>query len=109
MNFEQAITRLQDTMPVMADIQRQQAEVQQMQAKHLAQHEQRFGSRKSMRLHEQRMSHVDMRLAEITDKLDGLIGFHARAISRDRKSVRLILFFRVNSSPVQTSLTEHTL
>jgi len=26
-------------------------------------------------LHEQRMNHVDMRLAEITDKLDGLIGF----------------------------------
>ena len=77
-------------MSVMADIQRQQAEVQQMQAKHLAQHEQRFGEQEqstrlheqrlveqaeSMRLHEQRMSHVDMRLAEITDKLDGLIGF----------------------------------
>jgi len=63
-------------MSVMADIQRQQAEVQQMQAKHLAQHEQRLGEQaESMRLHEQRMDHVDMRLAEITDKLDGLIGF----------------------------------
>jgi hypothetical protein len=28
-----------------------------------------------MLLHEQRMEHIDMRLAEITDKLDGLIGF----------------------------------
>ena len=28
-----------------------------------------------MTLHEQRMNHVDMRLAEISDKLDGLIGF----------------------------------
>ena len=28
-----------------------------------------------MRVHDQRMNHIDMRLAEITDKLDGLIGF----------------------------------
>lgn len=28
-----------------------------------------------MRIHAQRMNHIDMRLAEITDKLDGLIGF----------------------------------
>jgi len=28
-------------------------------------------------LHEQRMAHVDVRLAEITGKLDGLIGFIA--------------------------------
>ena len=74
----------------MAEIQRQQADVQQMQAKHLAQHEQRMSEQdegirlheqrmreqdESMRLHQQRMNHVDMRLAEITDKLDGLIGF----------------------------------
>ena len=44
----------------MAEIQR--AEVQKMQAEGWA-------------LHEQRMSHVDIRLAEITDKLDGLAGF----------------------------------
>src|SRR6266446_3040587 len=102
-------------MSVMADIQRQQAEVQRMQARHLAQHEQMIeeGMRlhqqrareqnenmrlheqrareqdesmrlheqrareqdESMRLHEQRMAHVDMRLSEIADKLDGLIGF----------------------------------
>jgi len=77
-------------MSVMADIQRQQADVQQMQVKYLAQHEQRFVEQEqstrlheqrlleqaeSMRVHEQRMSHIDMRLAEITDKLDGLIGF----------------------------------
>jgi hypothetical protein len=62
MNFEQEIVRLQDTLVVMAEIQRRQAEVQKMQAEGWA-------------LHEQRMSHVDVRLAEITDKLDGLIGF----------------------------------
>ena len=61
MNFEQEIVRLQDTLAVMAEIQRRQAEVQKMQAEGWA-------------LHEQRMSHVDIRLAEITDKLDGLVG-----------------------------------
>ena len=91
-------------MSVMAEIQRQQADVQQMQARHLAQHEQRLHEQDhlkqvhermlqaqaegligheqrlreqqdGMRLHDQRMAHIDMRLAEITDKLDGLISF----------------------------------
>ena len=61
-NFEQEIVRLQDTLVVMAEIQRRQAEVQKIQAEGWA-------------LHEQRMAHVDLRLAEITAKLDGLIGF----------------------------------
>ena len=46
----------------MADIQRRQAAVQKLQAE-------------GMELHEKRMAHVDMRVAEITDKLDSLIGF----------------------------------
>lgn len=62
MNFEQEIRQIQDTVVVMADIQRRQAAVQKLQAE-------------GMELHEKRMAHVDMRLAEITDKLDGLIGF----------------------------------
>ena len=62
MDFEQEINQLKDTLIVMAEIQRRQAEVQKMQAEGFA-------------LHEQRMNHIDMRLAEITDKLDGLIGF----------------------------------
>jgi len=61
-NFEHEIRHLQDTAVVMADIQRRQAAVQKMQAE-------------GMELHEKRMAHIDMRLAEITDKLDGLIGF----------------------------------
>jgi hypothetical protein len=61
-DFEHEIRQLQDTAIVMADIQRRQAAVQKMQAE-------------GMQLHEERMAHVDMRLAEITDKLDGLIGF----------------------------------
>jgi hypothetical protein len=62
MDFEHEIVRLQDTLVVMAEIQRRQAEVQKTQAESLA-------------LHQERMDHVDMRLAEISDKLDGLIGF----------------------------------
>ena len=50
MNFEQEIVRLQDTLVVMAEIQRRQAEVPKMQAEGWA-------------LHEQRMTHVDVRLA----------------------------------------------
>jgi hypothetical protein len=62
MDFEQEINQLKDTLVVMVEIQRRQAEVQKMQAEGFA-------------LHEQRMNHIDMRLSEITDKLDGLIGF----------------------------------
>ena len=62
MNFEQEMSQLKDTLVVMTEIQRRQADVQKMQSEGLA-------------LHEQRMNHVDMRLAEIADKLDGLIGF----------------------------------
>ena len=46
MSFEQEIVRLQDTLIVMAEIQRRQAEVRKMQAEGLA-------------LHEQRMNHID--------------------------------------------------
>ena len=62
MNFGQETRQLQDTVVVMADIQRRQAAVQKLQAE-------------GMELHEKRMAHVDMRVAEITDKLDSLIGF----------------------------------
>jgi hypothetical protein len=69
MNFEQEISRLQDTLVVMAEVQRLQADVQRIQAERI------IATEEGMKLHEQRMNHIDMRLAEITDKLDGLIGF----------------------------------
>jgi hypothetical protein len=76
MNFESGINQLKDTLIVMAEIQRRQAEVQRMQAEGTALHEQRMKqAEESMALHDQRMNHIDLRLAEITDKLDGLIGF----------------------------------
>jgi len=53
----------------MAEIQRRQAEVQKLQAEYVV------SMQESLRVHQQRMDHVDMRLSEITDKLDGLIGF----------------------------------
>jgi hypothetical protein len=68
-NFEQEMRQLQDTVVVMADIQRRQAAVQKLQAENVV------SAQESLRIHQQRMDHVDMRLAEITDKLDGLIGF----------------------------------
>jgi hypothetical protein len=62
MDFDQEINQLKDTLIVMAEIQRRQAEVQKMQAEGLA-------------LHEQRMNHIELNLSEISDKLNGLIGF----------------------------------
>lgn len=69
MNFEHEIRQLQDTAIVMAEIQRRQAEVQKLQAEYVV------SMQESLRVHQKRMDHVDMRLSEITDKLDGLIGF----------------------------------
>ena len=60
--FEKAIKELQDTVIVMAEIQRRQAEVQKTQAEELE-------------LSRKRMAHVEMTLVEITDKLNGLIGY----------------------------------
>jgi HD-GYP domain-containing protein (c-di-GMP phosphodiesterase class II) len=108
MEYEQQITQLKGTLAVMVEIQKQQAEVQKMQAHSLVVHERRMNEmaegqaihdqrmaelrkmlaeglalheqrmnklHESYALHEQRMNHIDMRLAEITDKLDGMIGF----------------------------------
>ena len=62
MNFEQEFNQLKDTLVVMAEIQRRQAEVQKMQAEGMA-------------LHEKRMNHIELTLSEVGDKLNGLIGF----------------------------------
>ena len=51
-------------------------ELQKKQAQSLEAHERLMVEHKEgFVIHEQRMSHIDMRLAEITDKLDGMIGF----------------------------------
>lgn len=69
MNYEDAIRSLQDTAIVMAEIQRRQSEVQKAQAGML---ENLLEFRQQT---EKNLAHVTIRLAEITDKLDGLIGF----------------------------------
>lgn len=76
MNFEQAIRQLQDTLIVMAEIQRRQAEVQKTQAEEITGQAQFVKHlREGMELHEKRMNHIDLTLAEVGDKLNGLIGF----------------------------------
>jgi len=60
MNFEQGIRQLQNTASLMTEIEQRQAEAGKLQAE-------------GMRVHEQRMSHIDMRLSSITYKL-GLMG-----------------------------------
>ncbi len=73
MNFEQEILKVQDTLVVMAEIQRRQAEVQKIQAEELDAIRERV--RKDDELHRKRMAHIEQNLEEITDKLNGLIGF----------------------------------
>ncbi len=62
MDFEAEIRKIHDTLVVVGEIEARMATVQKQQAEGLA-------------AHERRMNHIDERLAEITDKLDGLIGF----------------------------------
>jgi hypothetical protein len=62
MDFEAEIRKIHDTLVVVGEIEARMATVQKQQAEGLA-------------AHEKRMNHIDERLAEITDKLDGLIGF----------------------------------
>lgn len=76
MNFEQAIRQTQVTLIVMAEIQRRQAEIQQTRAEEIAlQAEFVLRLQEGMDLHEKRMRHIDLTLAEVGDKLNGLIGF----------------------------------
>jgi uncharacterized coiled-coil DUF342 family protein len=83
MNFEQEIASLKDTLVVMAALERHHAEVQKLQAQELdamrAQtaeiREQMVEMRAGMVLHEKRMAHIEQNLEEISDKLNGLIGF----------------------------------
>lgn len=76
MNYEEAIRSLQDTAIVMAEIQRRQSDVRKTQAGML---ESLLEFRQQT---EKNLAHVAVRLAEITDKLDGLIGFVDRLPKR---------------------------
>jgi ABC-type phosphate transport system auxiliary subunit len=69
MDFQNAIKELQDTLVVVSEIQRRQAEVQKLQAQELD------AMREAYRLHEKRMAHFDENMHEAGDKLNGLIGY----------------------------------
>lgn len=79
----QAVRDLRDAATVTAAIQQRQAEIQRRQAEiqegqaeiQEGQAERLQELEKSRQQHEKMMAHIDMRLAEATDKLDGLIGF----------------------------------
>ena len=72
----QAAADLRDAITVTAEIQRRQARVQRSQAEWLEELEKsRREQEKSRRERETAIKRTEMNLAEITDKLDGLIGF----------------------------------
>jgi len=71
MNYDEALRSLQDTVVVMAEIQRRQSDVQKTQAglvESLLEYRQQT---------EKNLAHVTVRLAEITDKLVLLHGHAA--------------------------------
>jgi hypothetical protein len=59
MDFEQEFNQLKDTLAVVTEVQRRQAEVQKMQAEGMA-------------LHEKRMNHIALVLSQATHKLNRL-------------------------------------
>jgi hypothetical protein len=63
MNFQKVIRQLKQTEALMAEIQRRQLDLQGVPTENIAY------MQESMRIHEQRMAHVDMRLASISYKL----------------------------------------
>ena len=65
MNFEWEIYRLKDTLALVVAIQRRQTEARKIKIDGTA-------------LHEQRMAYIDMRLAEITEKLNRMDGYFRR-------------------------------
>jgi len=69
MNFEQEIRQIRDILVIMVEVQRRQSEVQKLQVEGFA-------------LHEERMKHLEMTLAEVGDKLNGLAGLLDTSVRR---------------------------
>ena len=74
MDFEAEISRLPDTLVVVAEIQRRQAEQMAEMSTHLL-------------TVTEKLTHTDTALAEITDKLNGLIGVVQGFIKRPPKQL----------------------
>ena len=76
MNFEEEIDRLKETLVIVGETQRQLAQVQRMQAESLVLHEQRMNQTEAYLAEVAAgLAALKTHLAEVTDKLDGLIGF----------------------------------
>ncbi len=71
MNYEQAIKDLQDTLIVMAEMERRQSVMLREHAETLHKHDEMLRDTVEFR------RRTDQNLAEITDKLNGLIGYVA--------------------------------
>ena len=69
MNYEQAIKELQDNLIVIAEIERRQSALLHEHSEWIAQ------SEAFQRVTEEKLAHVSVTLAEIGDKLNGLIGY----------------------------------
>ena len=69
MNYEQAIKELQDNLIVIAEIERRQSAMLREHAEMLHQHNLHHGEILEFR------RRTDQNLAEITEKLNGLIGY----------------------------------
>jgi len=69
MNYEQAIKDLQDTLVVIGEIERRQSKLLRDHAQLLREHDEHLGEMQEFRRRTER------NLAEITDKLNGLIGW----------------------------------
>jgi hypothetical protein len=69
MDFQKVIRELQDTLVVVSEIQRRQAEVQKIQALELD------AMREGYRRHEEWQAQFEQNMHEMGDKLNGLIGY----------------------------------
>jgi hypothetical protein len=69
MNYEEAIKELQDNLIVIAEIERRQSEMLREHAEMLHEHNKHLAELLEFR------RRTDQNLAEITDKLNGLIGY----------------------------------
>jgi cell division protein ZapA (FtsZ GTPase activity inhibitor) len=69
MDFQNVIKELQDTLVVVSEIQRRQAEVQKLQAL------ESDAMRERIQRHEEWLAHMQQTLEEAGDKLNGLIGY----------------------------------
>lgn len=79
MNYQEAVKSLQHTLVVMAEIQNRQSEIQKAQAADLDAFRQRIFQ------HEKWSARMEEVLSEMSDKLNGLIGYVDRLPKQPRQ------------------------